>query len=89
MDALSKTTGVPVSLLQRVCAKDKLTMEETKQLNPVLYFLMQLYMCNTNTGNLDFIVQPGKRWRKQVDEESVLCFLSVALADDWHNKCIN
>ena len=50
MEGLSKTTRVPVSLLQRVRAEDKLTMEETKQLNPVLYFLMQLYMCNTKDG---------------------------------------
>lgn len=50
MEGLSKTTGVSVSLLQRVRANDKLTIEENKQLNPVLYFLMQLYMCNTNDG---------------------------------------
>ena len=50
MEGLSKTTAVPVSLLQRVRANDKLTVEENKQLNPVLYFLMQLYMCNTKDG---------------------------------------
>ncbi len=50
MEGLSRTTGVPVPLLQRVRANDKLTMEENKQLNPVLYFLMQLYMCNTRDG---------------------------------------
>lgn len=50
MEGLSKTTGVPVLLLQRVRANDKLTVEENKQLNPVLYFLIQLYMCNTSDG---------------------------------------
>lgn len=50
MEGLSKTTGVPVSLLQRVRANDKLTVDENKQLNPVLYFLIQLYMCNTSDG---------------------------------------
>ena len=36
MEGLSKTTGVPVSLLQRVRKNDNLTVEENKQLNPVL-----------------------------------------------------
>ena len=50
MEGLSKTTGVPTSLLQKAWSIDKLTMEDNKQLNPVLYFLMQLYMCNTKDG---------------------------------------
>lgn len=44
MEGLSRTTGVPVLLLQKACANDMLTVEENKQLN------LQLYMCNTKDG---------------------------------------
>lgn len=47
MEGLSKTTEVPTSLLQKVRSNKNLTIKETTALNPVLYFLMQLYMCNT------------------------------------------
>lgn len=50
MEGLSRTTGVPVSLLQKVRANEVLTVEENRQLKPVLYFLMQLYMSNTKDG---------------------------------------
>lgn len=49
MDCLCKATNVPPDLIRKAYDKEKLDMDEIMALNPVLYFLTQLYLCDTST----------------------------------------
>lgn len=48
MDCLCKATNVSPDLINKAYAKENLDMDEIMALNPVLYFLTQLYLCDTN-----------------------------------------
>lgn len=48
MDCLCKATSISPDLINKACTKEKLDMDEIMALNPVLYFLTQLYLCETN-----------------------------------------
>lgn len=49
MDCLCKATSVSSDLINKACTKEKLDMDEIMALNPVLYFLTQLYLSDTDT----------------------------------------
>ena len=48
MNCLCKATNVSADLINKAYAKEYLDMDEIMALNPVLYFLTQLYLCDTN-----------------------------------------
>lgn len=48
MNCLCKATNVSADLINKAYAKEYLDMDEIMALNPVLYFLGQLYLCDTN-----------------------------------------
>lgn len=48
MDCLCKATNVSPDLINKAYAKERLDMDGIMALNPVLYFLTQLYLCDTN-----------------------------------------
>ena len=48
MACLCKATNVSADLINKAYAQENLDMDEIMALNPVLYFLTQLYLCDTN-----------------------------------------
>lgn len=48
MNCLCKATSVSVDLISKAHTKENLSMDECMALKPVLYFLTQLYACNTD-----------------------------------------
>ncbi len=48
MNCLSKATNVPIEVIQKCYNNEQLSQEDFLFVNRILYFLMQLYMCDTS-----------------------------------------